>query len=84
MYGSSLEIVQYLIDKGIPVDSQENDGRWIIIESLYKTFVIVSDCLISNFSTALMISAENGKLDIVKFLVMEKKASIELTNSEGR
>ena len=44
----------------------------------------MSDCLISNFSTALMISAENGKLDIVKFLVMEKKASLDLTGSDGR
>ena len=31
-----------------------------------------------------MISAKNGKLEIVKFLVIEKKASLELMDSKGR
>ena len=44
----------------------------------------MSDCLTLYFSTALMISAENGKMEIVKFLVMENKASLESKNSEGR
>ena len=44
---------------------------------------IVFHYLPSYFSTALTLSAEYGKLDVVKFLVLEKKASLELTDNDG-
>ena len=43
----------------------------------------MSDTTISCFSTALTLSAENGKLDVVKYLVVEKRASLELTDNDG-
>ena len=44
----------------------------------------MSNCLNSCFSTALTLSAENGKFDVVKFLVLEKKASLELTDNDEK
>ena len=44
----------------------------------------MSDSLTSYFSTALTLSAEySGNLDVVKYLVVEKKASLKLINNDG-
>ena len=46
--------------------------------------LITSKVLTYLFSTALMIAADFGKLDIVKYLVEEKSASLEIVNKYGK
>ena len=43
----------------------------------------MSDCLISYFSTALTLSAEDGKLDVVKYLVVEKVQNIFVPDGDS-
>ena len=46
---------------------------------------VVSYQLVSyTLSTALMFASEHGKLDIVKYLVEEKSASLEIVNKPGK
>ena len=52
------------------------------MKSLQKS--LVSDCITSYFSTALTLSAEFGNLDVVTYLVVEKKASLRLTDNDGQ
>ena len=54
-------------------------GKLMLLDKIYSFHQFQIDF----HSTPLMFAAKNGKLDIVQFLVVEKKASLELNNNLG-
>ncbi|KAL3068977.1 hypothetical protein niasHS_015692 [Heterodera schachtii] len=89
-------IVRYLIDKGANTDHTDNNGLSIIhylvdnnnfdeCKFLIDKGVNVNQKTADNLlrSTPLHLACENGQLEIVKLLVEEGKADIEIANSDG-
>ncbi|KAL3120895.1 hypothetical protein niasHT_004526 [Heterodera trifolii] len=90
------DIFRYLIEKGANTDHTDNNGLSIIhylvdnnnfdeCKFLIDKGVNVNQKTADNLlrSTPLHLACENGQLEIVKLLVEEGKADIEIANSDG-
>ncbi|MFC0605543.1 ankyrin repeat domain-containing protein [Winogradskyella pulchriflava] len=87
-----LEVLNYLLDKGLDVNSRDNDGNTAFINaasrndlSVLKTLILkVKDINVSNNKgeTALALAVKYNSAEVVEFL-LSKKATTKLNDKDG-